>query len=410
MSQRPDRREHRTGRRWLAARFAIVATGLLAAGGLLQGCAAGSQPGPSASGSFCGDGTCSASETIRSCPADCAQPPRCGDGVCAPGETCASCPADCAAACVAACQVVDVRPLPPSQIRDTTASAPASRDEATCGDGAVGPLRRYRFDDLRPGRYRVSAVGDFDLVVDARRSTCAGEELGCQVAYAGNAATLLLASTSAQTIVIGVAGLAGSAGAFSLDITPEPACGDAICQEETCASCPADCGACPPPPVCGDGLCKGGEETCASCPADCGACPPPPVCGDGLCKGGEETCASCPADCGACPTAVCGDGTCDPAEGCGSCPADCGSCAFDCGACAPSCGDGWCAFGEDCLSCPFDCGACASSCGDGWCAFGEDCLSCSFDCGSCAEASSTSDALPLVTRGAGAPIVSAAPR
>lgn len=44
---------------------------------------------------------------------------------------------------------------------------------------------------------------------------------------------------------------------------------------------------------CGDGQCKG-DETCESCPADCGECPS--VCDDGKCKG-DETCASCPADC-----------------------------------------------------------------------------------------------------------------
>jgi beta propeller repeat protein len=51
-------------------------------------------------------------------------------------------------------------------------------------------------------------------------------------------------------------------------------CGDGVCNlEETCESCPGDCGACPPPePYCGDTTCNG-EETCESCPGDCGACP-----------------------------------------------------------------------------------------------------------------------------------------
>jgi hypothetical protein len=49
-------------------------------------------------------------------------------------------------------------------------------------------------------------------------------------------------------------------------------------------------------PWCGSGVCGGGE-TCATCPQDCGACPP--ICGDASCDGGE-TCATCSADCGAC--------------------------------------------------------------------------------------------------------------
>ena len=52
--------------------------------------------------------------------------------------------------------------------------------------------------------------------------------------------------------------------------------------------------------VCGDGQCNG-SETCASCPQDCGVCPP--SCGDGQCNG-SETCASCPQDCGKCPAVV----------------------------------------------------------------------------------------------------------
>jgi hypothetical protein len=68
----------------------------------------------------------------------------------------------------------------------------------------------------------------------------------------------------------------------------------------------AACGVTQPPPAgepdgggsasCGDGLCKGGE-TCGSCSADCGSCPPPsPYCGDDLCNG-DETGESCLRDC-----------------------------------------------------------------------------------------------------------------
>ncbi|MBL8605537.1 MAG: hypothetical protein JNK72_26635 [Myxococcales bacterium] len=66
----------------------------------------------------CGDGTCNAGETCKSCRADCESQcpvgPRCGDGTCNGGETCESCRADCAAQCPAP---VDVPPA------------------ARCGDG-----------------------------------------------------------------------------------------------------------------------------------------------------------------------------------------------------------------------------------------------------------------------------------
>jgi hypothetical protein len=82
-----------------------------------------------------------------------------------------------------------------------------------------------------------------------------------------------------------------------------PYCGDASCNgDETCATCEADCGACPE--TCGDESCNG-AETCQTCPGDCGACPP--SCGDGTCNG-TETCSTCPQDCGSCAGAGVGAG------------------------------------------------------------------------------------------------------
>jgi len=46
---------------------------------------------------------------------------------------------------------------------------------------------------------------------------------------------------------------------------------------------------------CGDGVCNG-AESCSSCPQDCGSC-----CGDSVCGNGES-CSNCRADCGRCPT------------------------------------------------------------------------------------------------------------
>ena len=83
---------------------------------------------------------------------------------------------------------------------------------------------------------------------------------------------------------------------FPKSCVPEPFCGDALCLgDESCGSCPEDCGVCPP--ACGDGQCNG-EESCQICPVDCGACEP--TCGDTICNG-DESCNSCEIDCGPCP-------------------------------------------------------------------------------------------------------------
>ncbi len=223
---------------------------------------------------------------------------------------------------------------------------------------------------------------------------------------------------------------------FGCDMTATPppaaeACGDGACRvDESCKTCPADCGDCGPEPgVCGDGVCAADEscrdcgddcgpcvvgatcgdgacdptEACDSCAEDCGACPPP--CGDDLCEPGES-CGSCAVDCGACPppAAVCGDGACNGAERCDACPGDCGACAptcgdgacagdetcgncaQDCGACPPPppvCGDGACNGDETCGGCAQDCGACPPVCGDGQCDGAEGCGNCAQDCGAC---------------------------
>jgi len=171
-----------------------------------------------------------------------------------------------------------------------------------------------------------------------------------------------------------------------------PACGDGDCTgDETCAECPADCGECPA--TCPDGECV--DEDCHTCAADCGACP---TCGDGECNG-DEACDTCALDCDACAPA-CPDGACNGDETCTSCADDCGacpacpdgacnggesctSCVDDCGPCQPWCGDQACNGAEDCATCPGDCGGCALDCGGGGCTAGETCDNCPADCGTC---------------------------
>lgn len=89
--------------------------------------------------------------------------------------------------------------------------------------------------------------------------------------------------------------------------------------DETCFTCPEDCGTCP---GCGDGICEP-DETCASCEIDCGPCA---VCGNGVCQGPYETCGNCPEDCGACTN------TCLDVLKCAvACPTPSVACILDCG-------------------------------------------------------------------------------
>jgi hypothetical protein len=114
------------------------------------------------------------------------------------------------------------------------------------------------------------------------------------------------------------------------DCPPAPVgCGDSVCTTvlENCGNCPGDCPCTMPGTTCiggqchtycGNGTCEPVVEDNCNCPGDC-----PPVCGNGTCDC-EETCASCPSECGACQ--ICGDGSCDfPEDGC-SCSVDCGIC------------------------------------------------------------------------------------
>jgi hypothetical protein len=138
---------------------------------------------------------------------------------------------------------------------------------------------------------------------------------------------------------------------------PPEECGDDTCgATETCSTCAADCGTCTDDssdvyePECVD---------CASCPLE-EVCYPaaPGFCGDGLCEPPDESCSSCPSDCGECYP-ICGNGLCEMGEVCSTCSIDCGACPGPgSGSGSPSCGNGSCEMGEVCSTCSIDCGAC----------------------------------------------------
>jgi cysteine-rich repeat protein len=81
---------------------------------------------------------------------------------------------------------------------------------------------------------------------------------------------------------------------------------------------------------CGDGICNS-AESCSSCPQDCAPCGGNGNCGDGVCQLGAEDLCTCPQDC---PppneSAVCGDGICSVWES-DNCVTECCYCTTDCG-------------------------------------------------------------------------------
>ncbi len=96
---------------------------------------------------------------------------------------------------------------------------------------------------------------------------------------------------------------------------PPARCGDSSCNgNETCVTCSADCGVCPPTCtagwICIDNSTKVYQATNCStssrtnCPNGCqnGTClsAPQTSCGDAVCNG-PETCLTCQTDCGVCP-------------------------------------------------------------------------------------------------------------
>ncbi|WP_104987788.1 DNRLRE domain-containing protein [Sorangium cellulosum] len=164
-------------------------------------------------------------------------------------------------------------------------------DSAVTGSSpSTGQPGFYHFDGLLPGTYTVAI---------APENFVAGGPL------AGHEPTV---DHDGGADGVAVVSLAPGQDLHDAGFGYQPSCGNGVCGgDESCSTCAADCGVCPP--VCGDGACGAGES-CSSCAADCGACPP--VCGDGVCAEGVEGCSSCASDCGVCECTS--PGTASPAE------------------------------------------------------------------------------------------------
>ncbi len=155
-------------------------------------------------------------------------------------------------------------------------------------------------------------------------------------------------------------------------------------------------------PPCGDNICNG-DETCNTCPGDCGSCESPPGCGNGIleenigeeCDEGDENDdgGSCTLDCKLtyCGDGVlqtingegireqCDDGNTNDGDGCDS------NCQLEDAESKPECADGIDNDGDGDVD--LNDGGCSGStdndetnCGDGECEGGENTNSCPTDC------------------------------
>jgi formylglycine-generating enzyme required for sulfatase activity len=324
----------------------------------------------------CGDGICSSGENPQGCPVDC---PVCGDGVCGFGETIASCPQDCATACGnGICEG-----------GETGEGCPV--DCGFCGDGVCGYYERYDtcptdcFQGCGDG---ACGMGETCTTCPRDCGQCCGNGL-CESVVGESSCTcptdcgVCPGCCSTATCRVGTShSFCGMDGGACLDcahfrmscVEQECAvvCGDGRCHEdETCATCQADCGC----KVCGE-TCEEGHCLFTACVGR--------ECGNDGCGGTCGNCTVCGETClaGLCQFTSCAERECG-ADGCGG---SCGTCAdhyvCESGSClyVPWCGDGTCDSDEDCDTCPQDCGGC---CGNGACEpwFGEHCESCLEDCG-----------------------------
>lgn len=360
------------------------------------------------SATMCGDDVCNGSEDCSTCAADCGACPTCGNGTCdiSNGESCTSCETDCGHC--SATQTATVwleaecgRTESGNYIYNLTSKGgyvgagyvETATEQTTAGSN---PDRAtYKFS-VSAGTYTFwfrantnnSYIDDswFYRIGDANGGNFSSWTLNNNVYasgwlwYGGGIVTSGSPVThylNAGTYTLEVSGRENGLALDRIYITKN---GDTPSGNGGTAY------NCAGLQTCGDNFCDGAAgETCSTCAKDCGPCAQPAACGDATCNGPSETCDTCTTDCGECTElGDCGDMTCDASDG-----EDCDTCAMDCGACdgPAECGDATCdeAEGETCSTCESDCGACTPTCGDGYCVpgDGEDCDSCAMDCGAC---------------------------
>lgn len=187
----------------------------------------------------CGDGICGIGESPDNCPLDCEGAAVCGDNTCEQGEDRTTCPQDC--------------------------------ESVVCGNGKCEGGENYQVCPYDCSTIRCAGV--------TYGGCCNGKKLE----YCDEHGWLKNKDCASMGLVCGW--VDKDRGYYDCTDAPrrDPAgiysgqcpelvvmCGNKQCDKnESCTSCPQDCGACKI--VCGNGKCEKGE-TCKTCPMDCGGC------------------------------------------------------------------------------------------------------------------------------------------
>ena len=281
------------------------------------------EKGECVAGPFCGDGTCDDSETTCSCQADCGT--ECGDKCCSPGE---ECEADCGCA-EPGSTVVTEKSCGNCGLWQDKCSENGEWTQDVCLEGGV------------------CGAGETDICEKCGTKSCTAECAWGQCTNQGDC-------SPGETDICEKCG--------TRSCTAE--CSWGTCQNQGCApEAIESCGV-------------NGTKTCnESC--DWGDCVEASPCGNGVCT--NETCDTCPDDCGPC-TGDC----CEPQQDspwCDDksvwecvCKEDTFCCetnwddicvtevdSKDCGTCEEECGNNNCAGSENCVACPEDCGECTDT-------------------------------------------------
>jgi cysteine-rich repeat protein len=188
---------------------------------------------------YCGDGTCDATETNATCPADCLPTPVCGDGNIDAGEVCDD----------------------NNTIDGDGCSANCMSDE-TCGNNVTDAITGEVCDDGNT------------VDGDGCSADCMSDET-CGNGTCDTNETNATCPTDCPPDPCGDGTCDTPTENYNNCATDcEGECGDGVCDPtETNATCATDCD---PEPVCGDNTCET-PETNATCPADCAldpACQP----------------------------------------------------------------------------------------------------------------------------------------